>query len=109
VRFFAGGDNSVRGYKFESLGPEDETGKVIGGSGLLTASFEYEHPLINRWSIAVFVDSGNAFTGSRFEPKTGAGVGARWQSPLGPVRIDLAFPLDDDEDARLHVSLGPDL
>lgn len=110
VRFFAGGDNSVRGYKFESLGPTNEAGEVVGGSGLLTGSFEYEHPVRNRWSVAFFVDSGNAFRGSDFDAKTGVGVGARWQSPLGPIRIDVAAPLDDpDRSARLHVSLGPDL
>ena len=110
VRFFAGGDNSVRGYDFETLGPEDATGKVIGGSSVAVASFEYEHALHERWSIAFFVDSGNAFKGSNFTAKTGAGLGGRWQSPLGPVRIDVAHPFDDPTtNWRLHISLGPDL
>lgn len=110
VRFFAGGDNSVRGYDFESLGPEDANGKVIGGSSVVVASFEYEHPLHDRWSLAFFADSGNAFNGSDFTPKTGAGLGGRWQSPLGPIRIDLAHPFDDPSTSwRLHISLGPDL
>ena len=61
VRFFAGGDNSVRGYAFEELGPVDADGKVIGGSSLATGSFEFEQPLRARWSLAFFVDSGNAF------------------------------------------------
>lgn len=110
VRFFAGGDNSVRGYDFEALGPVDENGEVIGGSSLVTASFEYEHPIRARWSIATFVDSGNAFERSAMDAKTGAGFGARWQSPLGPIRIDLAHPFDDDTtDWRVHITLGPDL
>lgn len=110
VRFFAGGDNSVRGYDFESLGPEDEHGEVVGGSSVVVASFEYEHPLHDRWSLAFFVDSGNAFNGSDFTPKTGAGLGGRWQSPLGPIRVDLAHPFDDPSTSwRLHISLGPDL
>jgi translocation and assembly module TamA len=110
VRFFAGGDNSVRGYDFEALGPLDADGKVIGGSSLATGSFELEQPLRARWSLAFFVDSGNAFEGSRIDAKTGAGIGGRWQSPLGPIRVDLARTLDDDvDDWRLHVSLGPDL
>lgn len=110
VRFFAGGDESVRGYAFESLGPKDESGKVVGGSKLVVASFEYEQPIVGRWSLAWFVDSGNAFNGRHLDPQTGVGMGARWQSPIGPVRVDLAFPLDkEDGDARLHVSLGPDL
>jgi translocation and assembly module TamA len=110
VRFFAGGDNSVRGYDFETLGPVDENGEVIGGSSLITGSFEYEQPLINRWSLAFFVDSGNAFADSNIDARTGVGVGGRWQSPLGPIRIDLAHPLDDPtDDWRIHISLGPDL
>lgn len=110
VRFFAGGDNSVRGYSFESLGPLDADGNVIGGSSLATGSFEFEQPLRERWSLAFFVDSGNAFQESRIDAKTGVGLGGRWQSPLGPIRIDLAHALDGDgRDWRVHVSLGPDL
>jgi translocation and assembly module TamA len=110
VRFFAGGDNSVRGYAFESLGPTDATGQVIGGSSLATASFEFEHPVKAKWSVAAFVDSGNAFERHSFDAKTGAGLGARWQSPLGPIRIDVAHPFDDpDTNWRLHINLGPDL
>lgn len=110
VRFFAGGDNSVRGYSFEELGPVDSAGNVIGGSSLATGSFEFEQPLKDRWSLAFFVDSGNAFEGSRIDAKTSLGLGGRWQSPLGPIRIDLAQPLDDDADRwRIHVTLGPDL
>jgi translocation and assembly module TamA len=109
VRFFAGGDNSVRGYDYKALGPVDTTGQVIGGESLAVASFEYEHPLVARWSIAAFIDSGNAFSGSKFEAKTGAGLGGRWQSPLGPIRVDVARALDDARGWRLHISLGPDL
>ena len=110
VRFFAGGDNSVRGYDFESLGPTDSTGQVVGGPSLATASFEFEHPVRAKWSIAAFVDSGNAFERGAFHAKTGAGLGARWQSPLGPIRIDIAHPFSDpDTSWRLHINLGPDL
>lgn len=110
VRFFAGGDNSIRGFEFESLGPVDEDGDVIGGDRLAVASIEYEVPFSPSWSGAVFIDSGNAFTGSDFEPRTGAGFGARWRSPLGPIRFDIAWPVNDvEESPRLHVSLGADL
>lgn len=110
VRFFAGGDNSVRGYGYESLGPVDANGEVIGGSRLLVASAEYEFPIKPKWSFALFVDSGNAFEGTSFDAKTSAGFGARWQSPLGPVRIDVGVPMNDpDHGPRLHVNLGPDL
>ncbi|HEU4617408.1 MAG TPA: autotransporter assembly complex family protein [Gammaproteobacteria bacterium] len=110
VRFFAGGDNSVRGYAFQSLGPVDENGQVIGGSSLVTASFEYERRIKPQWSIATFVDSGNAYRRFEFDPKTSAGIGARWISPLGPIRVDVGFPLErGDRGARLHITLGPDL
>jgi translocation and assembly module TamA len=110
VRFFAGGDNSVRGYDFEALGPTDADGKVVGGSSLVVGSIEYERPLVGRWALALFVDSGNAFADANFEPRTGAGLGVRWQSPLGPIRVDVAHPFDDPTTRwRLHVTLGPDL
>jgi len=110
VRFFAGGDQSVRGYDFETLGPEDDTGQVIGGTGIAVASFEYEQRVRGKWSVAFFVDSGNAFESSTFDAKTGAGVGVRWQSPLGPIRLDIGVPINDPmHDARIHVSIGPDL
>ncbi len=110
VRFFAGGDNSVRGYRFETLGPTDENGDVVGGSRLITGSIEYERQVRRQWSIAVFADGGNAFHKSDFTLKRGAGIGARWLSPLGPMRIDLAKPLDSsDRGVILHVVLGPDL
>ncbi|MEO8463769.1 MAG: autotransporter assembly complex family protein [Gammaproteobacteria bacterium] len=110
VRFFAGGDSSVRGYDFKSLGPVDAAGKVIGGSALAEGSFEFEQPLTGRWSFACFVDAGNAFEGSHIDAKSAAGLGGRWQSPLGPIRIDLAHPFDDPATRwRIHISLGPDL
>lgn len=110
VRFFAGGDNSIRGFEFKSLGPVDENGDVIGGDRLVVASAEYELAFTPSWSGAVFVDSGNAFTQTDFDPRTGAGFGVRWQSPLGPIRFDVAWPINDVEDSpRLHVSLGADL
>jgi translocation and assembly module TamA len=110
VRFFAGGDNSIRGYQFRSLGPIDMDGDVIGGNRLLVGSVEYEHPVKPRWSVATFYDVGNAFRDSDFHAVAGAGIGARWQSPLGPIRLDLAKPLDGpDSGMRYHISFGPDL
>jgi len=110
VRFFAGGDRSVRGYEYESLGPTDAVGDVIGGSHLLTGSLEIDRLVRPQWAIAAFVDSGSAFNDSDIEFSTGAGLGIRWYSPVGPVRLDIAHPFDDpDEDFRIHLSLGPDL
>ncbi|MCI0517995.1 MAG: autotransporter assembly complex protein TamA [Woeseiaceae bacterium] len=110
VRYFAGGDNSVRGYGFETLGPTDEEGNVIGGSYLATFSIEIDRLISKKWSIAAFVDTGNAFDEFDVDFKTGVGLGLRWYSPLGPIRVDVAHPLDDpDRDYRLHITLGPDL
>ncbi|HEX7026368.1 MAG TPA: autotransporter assembly complex family protein [Gammaproteobacteria bacterium] len=111
IRFFAGGDNSVRGYDYKDLGPVDDTGQVIGGTNLLVGSLEYDFRVKSRWVMAVFYDQGNAFTTTDVDFKRGAGIGLRWLSPIGPIRIDLATPLDDDQDRsiKLHLSMGPDL
>lgn len=110
VRYFAGGDHSVRGYGFETLGPTNEEGDVVGGSYLATFSMEIDRLIAEKWSIAAFVDTGNAFDDFDVDFKTGVGLGLRWYSPLGPIRIDVAHPLDDPtRDYRLHITLGPDL
>lgn len=110
-RFFAGGDNSIRGYDFQDLGPINNSGNVIGGRYLGVMSFELEKFITENWGVAGFVDSGNAFGGPGRNTgiKTGVGLGLRWRSPVGPVRIDLAHPLDDDTLLKLHLRIGPDL
>jgi translocation and assembly module TamA len=112
VRYFAGGDYSVRGYEYESLGTTDEEGNVVGGSHLLSGSVEIDRRVWRNWSAAAFFDAGNAFDNFAHPSlKTSFGAGIRWYSPLGPVRIDIAFPLDKNapDDWRVHVTLGPDL
>ena len=111
LRFFAGGDASVRGYAYNSIGPTDDEGTVIGGKNLLVGSVEYEHRVWEAWSLAAFVDSGDAFDGATPEMKTGVGFGLRWRSPVGPVRIDLASGLDrpPGDTFRFSFSIGPEL
>ena len=110
VRFFAGGDASVRGYAYESLGPVNDDGEVIGGRHMFTGSIEYDYLFLPSWSVAVFADGGNAFdTVDSFEPVYGFGVGIRWRSPIGPIRLDVARPTDHSDNFRIHVSMGPDL
>ncbi len=110
VRFFAGGDHSIRGYAYNSLGPKDERGNVVGGRHLVAGSIEYEQKIKGDWSAAVFYDAGNAIDSISDALRTGAGFGVRWKSPVGPVRLDLAFPLSgSDENWRIHLILGPDL
>jgi len=110
VRFFAGGDNSVRGYDFETIGPVDADGNVTGGNNLAVFSLEYDRLISKSWSVAAFVDTGSAFNDFDVDFKTGAGIGIRWYSPLGPIRVDVAHPLgESDRSTRLHITLGPDL
>lgn len=109
-RFFAGGDQSVRGYEYRSLAPRDSNGRVEGGRYLLSGSIEYEHPVSDAWSVAAFVDAGDAFDSLNTDLRHSLGLGVRWRSPVGPVRLDLAFPSDTSEDDfRIHFSMGPDL
>ncbi|KGD60488.1 hypothetical protein T9A_02444 [Alcanivorax jadensis T9] len=110
IRFFAGGDSSVRGFAYESLGPRADNGEVIGGRHLATGSLEYDHPITEKWHLAVFTDGGNAFNDfDDFEIRRSAGFGIRWRSPLGPIRLDLARAVDEQREWRLHLSMGPDL
>ena len=109
-RFFSGGDQSVRGYAYQGLGPKNTEGDVVGGSYLAVASLEMDYLLYGNIGIAAFFDAGNA--GNDFLPsmKKGLGMGLRYRSPVGMIRLDLAHPLDDpDNQYRLHISIGADL
>ncbi|MDP1932794.1 MAG: autotransporter assembly complex family protein [Gammaproteobacteria bacterium] len=109
IRFFTGGDQSVRGYQYRSLGALNDQGEVIGGKHLLTGSAEYDFDVRPGWKGAVFVDAGNSFADfADFELYKSAGLGIRWMSPIGPIRADVAKGLDDGS-FRLHITMGPDL
>lgn len=110
LRFYAGGDQSVRGYGYKEIGPEDEEGTVIGGKYLIVGSAELERRLFENWSVAGFMDAGNAMNDKDYELKTGVGMGVRYRLPFGQARLDVAVPLDDsDHTFRLHFSIGGDL
>lgn len=108
LRFYAGGDNSVRGFDYQSLGPTDDNDEVIGGKHLLAGSVEYDHRVYKDYSLAVFYDAGNAFDTDAFTLYESVGFGVRWHSPIGTIRLDLAFPLESS-DFQFHISMGPDL
>nr|WP_206040632.1 autotransporter assembly complex protein TamA [Klebsiella oxytoca] len=112
LRFFAGGDRSIRGYKYKSISPKDDDGKLMGASKLATGSLEYQYNVSGKWWGAVFVDSGEAVSDIRESNfKTGAGLGVRWQSPVGPIKLDIARPIGDNEEHGLqfYIGLGPEL
>ena len=108
-RYFAGGDTSIRGYAYQSLGPVDATGKVIGGNNLLVSSVEYDFLFRPKWALATFYDIGNAADNFDAKLKSSAGVGIRWISPVGPVRLDYAQPLNSDKGWQIRFTMGPDL
>lgn len=107
--FLAGGDESVRGYAYRSLGPKSPSGLTVGGRVLATGSLEAAHPVLaslpSLWG-AVFVDAGNAASRWQdYRPVVGVGAGLRWRSPVGPLRVDLARAMETGR-WRLHFSVG---
>jgi translocation and assembly module TamA len=103
--FRTGGDNTVRGYAYESLGVP-EGGSIVGGRYLGVGSIEYIQWIKPEWGAAVFVDAGNAVDDlQEFDAALGYGVGARWRSPIGTVNLDLAYGQQVDA-WRLHFSAG---
>lgn len=108
LRFFTGGDQSVRGYVYQSLGPEDDQGEVIGGKHLLVGSVELERALGEKWGLSLFYDVGNAFNEfSAMDLQQGAGIGIRRYTPVGPVRLDLARQIGvDNPGYRIHLGIG---
>jgi translocation and assembly module TamA len=105
-RFKAGGSASVRGYDFEQLSNNN-----IGSNNIVTASAEFEYRLTDKWSGAVFADIGNAFNDwSDVDLKLGVGVGVRWYSIAGPIRLDVAQAYDfEDRPWRVHLTIGTPL
>ncbi|MGM8908750.1 autotransporter assembly complex protein TamA [Psychrobacter sp. 1U1] len=110
LRFFAGGDQSIRGYDYESLSPL-ENGYLTGGQILAVGSAEYNYEFIPGFRGAVFTDVGNAYDKDfETETKVGVGVGVRWASPVGVVRVDVAAGVTEDSvPVRLHFFIGSPL
>lgn len=110
LRFFAGGDYSVRGYAYQDLGPRNEEDVVIGGRYIVTSSLEVDYQINDAWRVALFTDVGNAMMDWDSNLKQSIGFGVRWLSPIGPVRLDLAQAIDEPGNPwRIHFTLGPDL
>jgi outer membrane protein insertion porin family len=101
-RFFLGGPNSLRGWKFRQISPIDDTGFPIGGTSEILTNVEYLVPLPFGLRVAGFFDAGNVYAsgvrnGSTFDPtniRSDVGAGVRWLSPFGPLRLDYGIKLD---------------
>jgi translocation and assembly module TamA len=110
--FFAGGGGSVRGYEYQSLSPRNTAGELIGGRSLVEMSAELRYRATNTLGYVAFVDAGAA--GSNTEPpidqmRVGAGFGVRYYAGFGPLRADIAVPLnkeDGDADFQIYISIG---
>jgi translocation and assembly module TamA len=107
-RFFAGGDRSVRGYAYQSLGPRDATGAVVGGEHLFTGTIEFDRALFKNWAVAAFYDAGNAFNGlSSIRLFEGAGTGVRYYTRVGVIQLDVARQLNVVRPGyRVHFTMG---
>lgn len=115
-RFYAGGGGSIRGYQFQKVGPLDDENDPLGGRSLLTLGAELRWRFSERLGVVPFVDGGTVFTEPDFrsdEDETirwAAGLGFRYYTLIGPLRIDFAVPLnqrsDIDDDFQFYVSIG---
>jgi translocation and assembly module TamA len=129
LRFFAGGDGSIRGYAWREVGPRSGD-YALGAKNVVTGSAEYEwYPNGGQFGGAVFVDTGSAFNSYKassstdegvasfdgdddgsFKLHTGIGIGLRWRSPVGPVRLDIAHGLNDpDSQFQIYLNIGTSL
>lgn len=113
IRFYSGGGGSVRGYEYQSIGPRNDKDKPLGGGSLAEMSVEARYKVTPEWGLVAFVDGGTVYD-NVFEDHTramrfGAGVGMRLYTAIGPVRVDLATPLnprDDDDPLQFYISIG---
>ncbi len=112
-RFVTGGDGTIRGFAFQSLGPRNADSALVGGSSMLVGSLEADMLVWRTVGLAAFFDFGNAYGETAIKSariEHGTGVGLRWQSPIGPLRLDFAFATSrPGAPFRIHFSIGPDL
>lgn len=133
LRFYAGGDQSIRGFSYQSVGPkvtltaEDNTENaniegnnietsntekeiVVGGTNMLVASIEYQYYFTNEWRGALFTDGGSVSDTDKLDFVYSIGTGIHYISPIGPIRFALGYPLNEDNASwRIHFSIGAEL
>ena len=111
-RFYAGGGGSVRGYTFQSIGPRDAGNRPLGGASLVETSVEWRQRLTRSWGVAAFLDAGSV--GEEAKPdfsglRAGTGLGVRYLTAIGPIRLDVGVPLDrqkDDPSFAIYIGFG---
>ncbi len=96
LKFFAGGDGSVRGFRWKELGPKDSDGDVEGGRNVISGTWEFDYQVLEKWVAALFADAGNAFNSSLDKIYVGTGFGVRYLTSVGSVRLDFAWPVNED-------------
>lgn len=113
MRFFAGGDRSVRGYGYKKISPKDKNGKYLGASKLATGTLEYQYQVYPSWWLATFGDAGLASDSfDKQELRYGVGMGVRWASPVGAIKFDIATPVKDKDNSKniqFYIGLGTEL
>lgn len=109
LRFYTGGDNSLRGYGYKSIGTRDVAGANIGGRYLVEGSIEAERTVYNQWSLAAFWDVGTATDDLNLNFFQGVGGGVRFRLPFGQIRLDVASAISEDGNPlRFHFMVGGD-
>ncbi len=112
VRFYSGGGGSVRGYSYQSLGPRNSSDDPLGGSSLLEMSAEARWKITQEWGVVAFMDGGMAYDDDRLvgqDLRWGTGLGLRYYTAIGPVRVDVATPVNprkDDPSVQFYMSIG---
>lgn len=110
LRFYSGGDSTIRGYRYKSIGTEDASGAVIGGRYLIVESLEVERLLGEYWSLAAFWDGGTATDDLSLDYHQGVGGGIRFRLPFGQIKLDVASAITEpDQPFRIHLTVGGDL
>ncbi|WP_100657931.1 autotransporter assembly complex protein TamA [Alteromonas flava] len=110
MRFFAGGDQSIRGFNYRTVSPKDDAGKFLGARYLAVGSIEYAYPIAEQWRLATFVDAGTATNDFEDDLAWGTGFGVHYLSVIGPIRLYLARgKFNDETKYQLHFALGPEL
>jgi translocation and assembly module TamA len=111
-RFYAGGSGTVRGYRYQSIGPHFADNKPTGGTAIATGTVEFRQRILGNYGVAAFVDAGQVSAdGAPFTSswRVGAGVGARYYTPIGPLRVDIAVPLNKQsggDSFELYIGIG---